>query len=167
MAATYEPIATTTLGSASGSITFSSIPATYTDLVLICQVKRTSGGAEIWARLNSDTGSNYSWTYVYGTGSSAASSRTSNENNGLFFGITSNNDFGTFILHLQNYANTTTYKTGISRFSVANPVTNYQAVGANVALWRSTSAVTSLTVRDAGSTYVAGSTFTLYGIASA
>ena len=164
---TYTPIATYTVSSAQSSYTFSSIPSTYTDLVLVCSLKRTTGGAELFARLNGDTGSNYSDTYFYGTGSSAASSRDSNLSAGMYFGVTGNNDFGVFILNLQNYSNTTTFKTAISRFSNANPVSGYAAVGAFVSLWRSTSAVTSIEIRDTSSSFVAGSTFTLYGITAA
>ena len=167
MATTYSPIATTTLGSASGSVTFSNISGNYTDLVLVCSIKRTTGGAELWARLNGDTGSNYSATYLYGTGSSAASSRDSNLSNGMYFGVTGPNNFGVFIFNLQNYSNTATYKTAISRFSNATPESGYAAVGSFVSLWRSTSAVTSIEVRDAGSTFVSGSTFTLYGVKAA
>jgi hypothetical protein len=61
MAITYEPIATTTLGTSESSVTFSSISGSYTDLVLICAVKNTANnGDEVAFQLNSDTGSNYS-----------------------------------------------------------------------------------------------------------
>ena len=69
MASTYEPIATTTLGSAASSITFSSIPATYTDLrlVLVHTPSASTGNAQM--QFNSDTATNYSYTYRQRIGS--------------------------------------------------------------------------------------------------
>ena len=60
--ATYEPIATQTLASAAATITFSSIAATYTDLRLI--FAKPIGGSSLLLRFNSDTATNYSWTYL-------------------------------------------------------------------------------------------------------
>jgi len=79
MASTYTPIATTTASGSSGTITFSGISGSYTDLILIYAAKdgnsSTEGNANI--QFNSDTGSNYSYTNLYGNGSSAGSSRAS------------------------------------------------------------------------------------------
>jgi len=75
MAITYEPIATTTLGSATASVTFSSL-GSYTDIVLVCSVQSASSGdARINIRFNGDTASNYSGTFMYGDGSAAGSGR--------------------------------------------------------------------------------------------
>jgi hypothetical protein len=63
---TYEAIATQTLGSAAASVTFSSIPGTYTDLVIVCTPLRVTAGAEeLVFQFNSDTGSNYSINNSY------------------------------------------------------------------------------------------------------
>jgi ethanolamine utilization microcompartment shell protein EutL len=77
MAKTYEPIATTTLGSAAASYTFSSISGSYTDLILVVDATTTAGNRALQLVLNSDTGTNYSATYITGDGSSTASSRNS------------------------------------------------------------------------------------------
>ena len=72
---TYTPIATTTLGSAATSYTFTSIPSTYTDLVLVGNLS-SSSNTNISIRIYSDSGTNYSNTYltgVNGTGASSAS----------------------------------------------------------------------------------------------
>jgi hypothetical protein len=74
MAPTYEPIATTTLGTAAASITFSSIPATYTDLRLVVVAKAVSAST-LDVRFNNDSGTNYSKTEISGDGSSAVSFR--------------------------------------------------------------------------------------------
>ena len=161
MTITYEKVASYTVAS-SGSIstfTLSSIPATYTDLVLIC-ISEATPGPEIWMRLNSDTGSNYSRTLVTGNGTSALSNRSTSStkiflNDGVTSNVASNQ-----IVNIMNYSNTTTYKTVISRSDSTT-----DAAQALVNLWRSTSAINSITILfDRASTFNAGSTFTLYGI---
>jgi len=162
MAATYEPIATTTLGSAQSSYTFTSIPATYTDLIIIANTKNTANnGDEVGIQFNSDTGTNYSRTRLFGNGASASSGRNSNTNKGALQ-INSTSDFTPLIAHVQNYANSTTYKTVISRGNAAGYVSAY------VSLWRNTAAITSITLLpDSGTTFTSGCSFTLYGIKAA
>ena len=72
MAITYEPIATTTLGSAQASVSFSSFSG-YTDLVLVCVATTASDDQFLSVQFNGDTGSNYSNTYMTGNGSTATS----------------------------------------------------------------------------------------------
>ena len=81
---TYEPIETQTLSSAAGSVTFTSIPQTYTDLVLVVNGRKDSSVSvdAFYCRINGDGSSNYSWTSVAGDGSSAYSERTSNDSLG-------------------------------------------------------------------------------------
>jgi hypothetical protein len=159
MASTYEKIATTTLGSATATVTLSSIPATYTDLVVIMNMSFPSAGGDGYLRLNSDTGSNYSYTQSYGV--------TSNRNTNSTF-IRSHNCVATAgtnnaILQINNYANTTTNKTVLIRSSDANYV-SIMGVG----LWRNTNAITSLTFsNDGGVNFNSGSTFVIYGIKAA
>jgi hypothetical protein len=162
---TYTPIATTTLGSNQTSYTFSSIPSTYTDLVLVVVGKMVSGAYDTALRFNGDTGTNYSRTVLTGDGSVAASGRSTSTNvmyidaNGVKDTTFNSND----IIHIMNYANTTTYKTAISRSN--NAATG---VDASVGLWRNTAAITSVEVLAFSSgTWATGSTFTLYGIAAA
>jgi hypothetical protein len=161
---TYTPIATTTLGSAVSSYTFSSIPSTYTDLVLIATGGTVASGQAIYAQYNGDT-TNYSDSVLLGNGSSAISTRAS-VNGVRVIGRYLGTD-GTLnangILHIMNYANTTTYKTSLNR---AN---NSYGTSASVTLWRATpAAITSIAlIGDGPSNLLAGTTFTLYGIAAA
>jgi hypothetical protein len=156
---TYTPIATTTLGSAASTYTFTSIPSSYTDLVLI--INGTVGsGVSTTLQFNSDTGANYSFTGMNGNGSSASSFRSSGTSNIATGEIRTYNS--TIILNIQNYSNSTTYKTLLSR---ANTASDY--VQAFVGMWRNTNAVTSITMGLASGTYSTGTTFTLYGIAAA
>lgn len=163
MAITYEPLATTTLSSAAADVTFSSISGSYTDLVLICSVLGTSGvTSNVVARVNSDTGSNYSFTYILGNGSSAASGRGSNQTRWAP-GEQSASFENPTLMYFFNYSNTTTYKTMISR---RNTVSNLTSAFVN--LWRSTSAINSIYLYNAsGYLFLSGSTFTLYGIKAA
>ena len=72
----YEVISTTTLGTTQNQVDFSSIPGSYTDLVLIMTGGVTSS-ADVWLRMNGDTASNYSRTRLYADGTTVASSRNS------------------------------------------------------------------------------------------
>jgi len=157
MPITYEPIATTTLGTSAASVTFSSIPGTYTDLILVVNGTSTAtNGNEM--QFNGDTGNNYSFTLLYGNGSTATSSRNSNIS--FAYAGRTNTNQSVSITQIMNYANTTTYKTVLTR---AN--SNGDIVMANVSTWRSTSAITSLVY--AGATFNSGTVFTLYGIKAA
>jgi hypothetical protein len=161
---TYTPIATTTLGSATSSYTFSSIPSTYTDLVLVgafatdnpSSINLNVGAGSI------DTGSNFSWTYLLGNGTSASSSRGSTDTR-IFAGATnSSNGQSNIIISFNNYSNTTTNKTTLNRFNDTTSGT-YATVG----LWRNTAAINQIRLLANGNNLAAGSTFTLYGIAAA
>lgn len=159
---TYFPIATTTLGSNTATVTFSSL-GSYTDIVLICSAKNSSASAGRGLRLelNSDTGSNYSSTYISGDGSSASSGRYTSTTYLDTVMTISEANFYPVICNFQNYGNATTYKTILTR---GNSGVN---VRASVGLWRSTSAITSIKISMSADDFVTGSTFTLYGIASA
>jgi hypothetical protein len=165
MAITYSPIATTTLGSATNTVTFSSISGSYTDLVAVFEGTLTSGSADLLLRFNSDTGSNYSSTHLYGTGSSAASSRFSNATSikVMYYGYLESTGRNNAITSIQNYSNSTTYKTTIARANNADT----SGTNAGVGLWRNTNAITSITFLASANNFETGSNFTLYGIASA
>ena len=164
---TYEPIATTTLSTSTATVTFSSISSSYTDLLIIANVKQTTSNNGLRFRFNSDTGTNYSSTYVYGNGSSAISGRESSISSGYAVYTSSNTSLEMMAqFHIFNYANNTTYKTTIGRGARASEMAD-----ATVSLWRSTSAITSISLAaGAGfptNNFDTGSTFTLYGIKAA
>ena len=168
---TYEAIATNTLGSDTATVTFTSIPSTYTDLVLVVNAQTTATGTSgspqaMVITYNSDTGTNYSITSLYAntTAGTALSYRWSSQNSARVGAITqTSSGFNALtIINIMNYSNSTTYKTGISR----SGYNGQYGTEADVHLWRSTSAITSLTL---GSDYSfkTGSVFSLYGIKSA
>jgi len=160
---TYTPIASQTLSSAAASVTFSGIPQTYTDLVVIISaIKSGSNSSGIGWQANGDTGSNYSVTSMYGFSGGAGSDRGSNATFASVGRVGTSQS--TSILNFQNYSNTTTNKTCLAR---GNTLGGQDITIANVALWRNTAAITSLvfTLADA-SNFNSGATFNLYGIAS-
>lgn len=161
---TYDSIATTTLSSSSASVTFSSISGSYTDLIAIFNSGSTSAGMDIRCRFNGDSGSNYSFTFLTGNGSSVSSNRaTSQTFMPLDYNGYLNNSIQTVsIINLMNYSNTTTYKTTISRFNTPS-----YGLDLAVGLWRSTSAITSIEFFPSANSFLTGSTFTLYGITKA
>ena len=161
---TYTPLATTTLGSNQASYTFSSIAGTYTDLILVISGKHSANSNEGFGlQFNSDTGSNYSSTILRANAGTAYSTRASNQTR-LIAGWLNVTDIGVYINHIQNYSNTTTYKTVISNGAQINTNT-YNSISAS--LWRSTSAITSITVIPDAASLATGMTLTLYGIAAA
>lgn len=164
MPSTYEPIATQTLGSAVNQVTFSSIPSTYTDLIVVQSGSFASAGGDVFIRFNSDSGSNYSNTWLTGTGSAASSSREANVSRII---VDANayptTGISTRILQFMNYANTTTNKTMLSRAN--NAATGVDAI---VGLWRSTSAINTIDLYAwTTNSFNAGTTITLYGIKAA
>lgn len=167
MAVTYEPIATTTLGSATANIDFTAISQIYTDIILVVNGAVTSAD-NTYARVGNgsfDTGSNYSATMLRGNGSTASSARYTNNdkivNDSSSFPNTTMSNY-TLIMQFMNYSNTTTYKTILHRSNNADVGT-----AATVTLWRSTSAINQIRIYTDPTTWKSGSTFTLYGIKAA
>jgi hypothetical protein len=163
--ATYSLISSATGNGSSSSITFSSIPATYTDLILVTNTSVPNSASQLRLQMNSDTGANYSSTYLYGTGTTGASARDSNRSwmdIGATFG-SNGSVWAPNIIHIMDYANTTTYKTAISRFAGGTGAT-LDYVEAAVSLWRNTSAISTIAITTNGTYWNTGSTFKLYGI---
>jgi hypothetical protein len=160
---TYEAIRTETLASAQASVTFSSIPSTYTDLVIVFAGTAVTGNNYMGLQFNGDTGNNYSSTLLRGNGTAAQSARLSNQPQAdTAYGSPVNTDQNNIIVQIQNYSNTTTYKTMLSRSNSASVETS-----ATVALWRNTAAITSIVLKLTSNNFASGSTFSLYGIKSA
>ena len=162
---TYVAIATQTLGSAAASVTFSSISGSYTDLVIVYSAKSASSTRDMCMTFNSDTATNYSATILSGNGSTATSIRSTSESFIYLDTNAANNStiFNAAIVNIQNYSNSTTYKTILCRSNNAD-----LGVDATVGLWRSTAAITSINLTLGGGINLAtGSTFSLYGIAAA
>tara|TARA_R110002126_G_scaffold46839_1_gene131544 strand:- start:29 stop:553 length:525 start_codon:yes stop_codon:yes gene_type:complete len=174
MPATYTLISSNVLSSSAASVTFSSIPATYTDLVIRWSTRDTQTNTDrrVTITLNSDTSALYSYTLIYGTGASAGSANQGTANNlAVDGGSTASgataNTFSNAELYLPNY--TSTVSKPLSVFTV--PETNAATFGvtgmtANAMLYRNTSAISSITLA-ASVNFVSTSSFYLYGISNA
>ena len=164
MATTYEKIATTTLGSATASINFTSIGSGYTDLRVVLVCVDTTTFPQV--RFNSDSGSNYSWTYLSGNGTAAQSGRFTNQTE--FYNNISGSSTVPFMTtyDIFSYAGST-YKTML--FNEVNDKNGSGVISPKVGLWRSTSAITAVNLKADiyGTTFGAGTTATLYGILKA
>lgn len=163
---TYTPISTYTFPSAAASHTFTAISGAYTDLVIVTNFALTNNDVYAhYVQVNGDTGNNYSRTILYGDGTNAGSARQATVNS-CYFGTWNDNmdttDRAVTTIFFNNYSNATTYKTIMARYNVATKET-----GAGVGVWRNTAAITSIKIETNSTTYIAGSTFTLYGIAAA
>jgi hypothetical protein len=157
--------------SGTNTITFSSIPSTYKHLQIhahSCTGRTTNTTDGAYVRYNSDSGSNYQYSYV---NASVASHNSGSQGsptgyNYLFFhGTQQNNDgFSATILTILNYASTSVYKTGVWNGGSTNDG-SYGEIGMGGGVWRSTSAINSITIyTETGSNYIAGTRFDLYGI---
>jgi len=165
--------------STAASVTFSSIPSTYTHLQLRIMAKVTRSTypiGELSAQFNSDSGSNYSVHELYGDGSTVTAiggtSGTSMRWGNGTIGTTTGEQFGVMIADILDYANTSKYKTvrNISGTDCNGTVNSYGGrVGIFSNLWMSTSAINSIYITYGGgqSNFTQYTTFALYGIKGA
>jgi hypothetical protein len=158
MPATYDKIATHTTSGTSTTYTFSTIPNTYTDLILIVNGSGSTA-QDSYIQINGDTASNYSFTRIYGTGAVAASDRGSSETSMKAGNFSTSPNAN--LIHFMNYSNTTTFKTVLPRSGDAG---TGSAVIASAGLWRSTAAISSITLFVLAGNISSGAMFTLYGI---
>jgi hypothetical protein len=172
----YESIATTTLGSSTATITFSSIPATYKHLQVRGIMRNDvaiTGMGDLRVRFNSDSGSNYTYHILYGDGTSAAAGAATSQTYGrLARNVTpcANNGaniFGAFVADILDYANSNKNKTIRSIGGENNNTTtaSAQSISFTSSAWLSTSAITQIDITDDSSgNFVQYSSFALYGI---
>jgi hypothetical protein len=162
MPITYEPIQTQTLGTATNTVTFSSIPSTYTDLVLVAMATNSTGDSDLCMRFNSITTTTYSSRFMFSSGSGSGTVATNSNLNRMRIGRTDNTTRYPNIINIMNYSNSAYNKSVISRS--ANGGLTLQHVG----YWRSTAAINTVTLTDEnGYNFSIGSVFTLYGIKAA
>jgi hypothetical protein len=169
MSVTYDSIANTTLSTSAADITFTGIPGTYTDLVIVVFARSLATETQVagFIRVGNgsvDTSSNYSRTRLLGNGSAASSARADNISNIPFDSITAASAatgvFSTTIIQINNYSNTTTNKTFLFRSNEPGTF-----LTAQVGLWRSTSAINQVRIYgDNSANLAAGTSVSLYGI---
>lgn len=172
MAGTFIPIATTTLASATNTVTFSSIPNTYTDLFVTGRILTTGVGGTTQLRMsfNSASSSLHCQTYrSTNSGDSNALTNAINENSFFWYDHISDNYVTGLQCHIGNYASTSMFKPMVSSAWARNP-----SSGSTVGIFsftghtfRSTSAVTSIILATPSGNFNTNSTFSIYGIAKA
>jgi hypothetical protein len=162
---TYVALDTKTISTATPTVVFTSIPQTYTDLILVSNTRNASGlDGGLTLQFNTDTspsGTNYSTNFMYADGSNPYSSRHTNYPH-VVCNRSNSSNWSSGIAHIMDYKNTTTNKSIVSRGSSNSIVIAYGGV------WRATpQAITTITVgNEASVNFVVGSTFTLYGVAN-
>jgi hypothetical protein len=158
---TYVSLATITLGSADSEIVFSSIPATYRDLILIIAARSTdSSNSNLTVRYNSDTGSNYSWVRAGSDGSPFSDSAT---NTYLPVGLgTTSEANGIAIFQIMDYSATDKHKTNLLRDNRGN----ISYLGMRAGRWANTAAINTITINALAGSIASGAIVSLYGIAS-
>lgn len=166
MAATYEPIATTTLSSTTNTITFSSIPSSYTDLRIVTVGTMTAGYDAI-LRLNGDSGLYYSGTFIRGNGTSATST-SSTTGTGIYY-LNAGGYSATipFLTEIDIFSYTgSTYKSFLTKLSGDTNGSGWIVNG--IGLYLKTSAITSVSlIASSTAVWSVGTTATLYGIKAA
>lgn len=173
MPKTYVNISSTTLGSNQSTVTLSSIPSTYTDLVVLISARSSFTGANFdncYVRYNGDTATNYSDTVLYAQSSTSSSARSSNATrqfNAGYFAIptagSTASAFSNMELYLPNYT-VSANKPLYHRLATMQSDSSTQYASADAGLWRNTATISSITFSLGFENFVTGSSFYLYGI---
>jgi hypothetical protein len=169
----FESIATATGTGSSGTITFSSIPATYQHLQLriLARGSAASAGADLWFRLNSDTATNYAQHTLMGDGSAASAAGIANSTS-MYANVAGSSipaasatasAMGTIIVDIHDYVSTTKNKT-LRTFGGFDVNGTGGRIYLSSGLWRSTTAVNAITVNLDSGNFTTSSVVSLYGI---
>ena len=165
MATTYTLIASVTVGSGgAANMEFTSIPATYTDLVLKVSPRISSTNGTVYVDYNSST-SNQSWNRLYNSSGSVGGDTGSRQ---YITAVTSDytaNTFGSTEIYIPNYASSSNKSSSVDTVQENNSSTNLQALVAN--LWSNSAAITAIRIVPFSGTFVQYSTAYLYGISNA
>lgn len=161
MANTYVKIASVTVGAGgSPDITFTSIPATYDDLVILLSGRSSSTPAEgMYIAFNGST-SNFSGRYLIGDGANAASGVLARYVGSIFGAVGTASTFNNTQIYIPNYRTTSNKSFSVDNVAENNATTGFQNLIAG--LWADSSAITSVSISCTG--FVQHSTAVLYGI---
>ncbi len=159
---TYVALATTTLASTTTELTFSNIPSSYRDLIIVANFRMSGVASATRAQFNGDTTSgNYPTVWMVGTGSTAVSSTDGGTSMRIFGQNAGPKTVGQMgIVQIMDYSATDKHKTVLVRYSGAD-----NDITAQAGRWASTNAITTIRLFDSGGqSYQIGDTFSLYGI---
>jgi hypothetical protein len=158
-----------TLVSANSTIEFTSIPQTFTDLILLGSSRADGDGIiNVSARFNTDSGSNYSLRLLYAENSTSALSTAETGTKIRFFYSNSNNTtsntFSNWCMTIPNYTSSLDKSLSIDHTTEHNG-TSPMIQGLTVGRWSGTAAITRITLtHETGANFVAGSIVSLYGV---
>ena len=165
----YDSLATVTVGAtAVANIEFAGIPSTYKHLQIrgIVRYSGAAGNNPMYLTLNSDSGANYSWHGLYGSGTSAAAASAINQSridiDRIAGANAASNIFGAFVLDILDYANTNKYKTTRNLGGIDQNGSGF--IFFESGSWRSTDAVNTIKFVPPSDNFVEYSSFSLYGI---
>lgn len=148
------------------SIDFTSIPGTYTDLMVVTSLKNSSQSlTQTLIRFNSDSGSNYTWRWLRGTGSAADSTNnaTWGDSTAIYVSYHDNVNYNNGSIYIPNYASATAKSVSSDGVEEQNTSAAYQLISAGT--WSGTAAITSISViKSSGTGFAQYSSATLYGI---
>jgi hypothetical protein len=167
MPTTYTLITSTVLGSGSSDVTFSSIPQTYTDLVVRVSMRSTGANQITRFNINGDAGNFYSYTVLQGNGGTVGTSNntgvgTMQWNESMTSSTDTGSTFGVMELYIPNY--TATQNRQLSNVYVTEGNTSTQYINLNSNLYKSSTAITSISFTKSSFQFAIGSSFNLYGI---
>lgn len=161
----YVPLANATVSTPVLSVTFSSINQSYKDLVVVISGRETAptGNNNTYLRFNTDSGNNYSMVRMSGDGSSFGSDTVSNMTvaGWAFIENSSTSNFTPIIYNIMDYSATDKHKTVLGRGAAAS-----FSVSATASRWANTAAITTVEVRVSTTSFVAGSTISLFGVSA-
>jgi len=167
----FESIQTVTVGAGgAATVSFTSIPATYTHLQIrgISKTDRADDNDNVKMQFNGDTASNYSHHVLLGTGSAVVAAGNANASSILTIAGAAANAasvFGGGFIDILDYKDTNKYKTVRTLGGYESNSTGFVALQSGN--WRSTSAITSITLApNIGSNFNQYSQFVLYGVKS-
>ena len=167
MATTYTLISSNVLSGSAASVTFSSIPSTYTDLVVKCSSRMDTTGPDNLRLQFNGASSSYSRIYLVGTGSVASSGSGSSQS--YIFGENlvegtnyTSSTFGSTDIYIPSYTASQNKPLSIDGTLENNATASYRV--AQASLWSNTAAITSIVISPGSGNFVSGSSFYLYGI---
>jgi hypothetical protein len=162
----FESISTTTLSSTASDVTFSSIPGTYKHLQIRVMASAVSGNQDGLMQFNGDTGTNYSYHFLYGSGAGSGSAGAATTQSYMLmsnnFYTTGTSLCGVAVIDILDYTNTNKYKT--MRSLAGADLNGSGSMNLCSGNWRNTNAITSITIYPNSGNFNTYSSFALYGV---
>jgi hypothetical protein len=165
MATTYTLIDKTILTGTQASITFSSIPSTYTDLLLKTSARGNYVGVGNSQSISlNGSSANFTGIYLQGNGSSVTSGSSTQYVGDIVASSATASTFNNAEIYIPNYTSSNNKSISVDSVTETNATTIYATLVA--VLWSNTAAINSITLTDDAGNYVSGSSFYLYGISN-